>query len=129
MIGRSFALDPNWNFALHEANAMVQNAITRSLNSATTTCLALRHGSRIIAGTFLAVDPDVSEQFIPGPCVLMEYRNRGLGTLLLAAAMQHLRDAGLKRACAITRQGSPVARFLYPKFEGRRSPIAPLLAA
>src|SRR5437868_15259599 len=76
MIGRSFALDPNWNFALHEANAMVQNAITRSLNSATTTCLALRHGSRIIAGTFLAVDPDVCEQFIPGPCVLMEYRNR-----------------------------------------------------
>jgi len=129
MIARSFALDPNWNSALHEANAIVENAIARSLSSATTACLALRHGSRIIAGTFLAVEPDASEQLIPGPCVLMEYRNRGLGTLLLAAAMQHLRDAGLKRACAITRQGSPAARFLYPKFEGRPSPIAPLLAA
>jgi GNAT superfamily N-acetyltransferase len=129
MIGRSFALDPTWNSALHEANAVVENAIARALNSATTTCLALRHGSRIIAGTFLAVDPNASEQFIPGPCVLMEYRNRGLGTLLLAAAMQQLRNAGLKRACAITHQGSPVARFLYPKFDGRPSPIVPLLAA
>ena len=129
MIGRAFALDPNWNAALHEANAIVENVIARALSSATTTCLALRHGSRIIAGTFLAVDPDASEQLIPGPCVLMEYRNRGLGTLLLAAAMQHLRDAGLKRVCAITRQGSPVARFLYPKFDGRPSPIVPLLAA
>ena len=129
MIGRSFALDPNWNSALHEANAIVENAIARALSSATTICLALRHGSRIIAGTFLAVDPDASEQLIPGPCVLMEYRNRGLGTLLLAAAMQHLRDAGLRRGCAITRQGSPVARFLYPKFDGRPPPIVPLLAA
>ena len=74
MIARSFALDPNWNSALHEANAIV-------------------------------------------------------GTLLLVAAMQHLRDAGLKRACAITRQGSSVARFLYPKFDGHPSAIAPLLAA
>ena len=113
----------------HRPNAIVENAIARSLRSATTACLALRHGSRIIAGTFLAVDPNASEQLIPGPCVLMEYRNRGLGTLLLTAAMQHLRDAGLKRACAITRQGSSVARFLYPKFDGHPSAIAPLLAA
>src|SRR5437868_15518684 len=62
MIGRSFALDPNWNSALYEANAIVENAIARSLSSATTACLALRHGSRIIAGTFLAVDPYASEQ-------------------------------------------------------------------
>jgi len=45
MIGRAFALDPNWNAALHEANAIVENVIARALSSATTTCLALRHGS------------------------------------------------------------------------------------
>ncbi|MEY2491577.1 MAG: hypothetical protein QOH24_528 [Verrucomicrobiota bacterium] len=129
MIARSFALDPTWNWALHEAHAMVENAITPSLNAETTACLALRHGSRIIAGTFLAVDPNAPEQLIPGPCVLTEYRNRGLGTLLLSAALRHLREAGLTRASAITCQGSPVARFLYPKFDGRPSPIAPLLAA
>src|SRR5207237_10771228 len=112
MIGRSFALDPNWNSALHEVNAIVENAISRSLSLATTACLAWRHGSRIIAGTFLAVDPNASEQLIPGPCVLMEYRNRGLGTLLLAAAMQHLRGAGLRGACQLTRQASPGCRCL-----------------
>jgi hypothetical protein len=129
MIARSFALDPNWNFALHEANAIVENAITRSLNAETTACLALRHGSRIIAGTFLALDANAPEQLVPGPCVLMEYRNRGLGTLLLGMALRRLREAGLTRASAISCQGSPVARFLYPKFDGHPSPITPLLAA
>lgn len=129
MITRSFALDPNWNSALHEANAIVENAIKRSVNADTTVCLALRHGARIIGGMFLAVEADASEHLVPGPCVLMEYRNRGLGTLLLASSLRHLRDAGLTRASAITCEGSPVARFLYSKFNGSPSPIAPLLAA
>jgi len=129
MITRSFAIDPNWSSALHETNSIVENAIKRSLNVDTTACLALRHGARIIGGMFLAVDADASEHLVPGPCVLMEYRNRGLGTLLLSAALRHLRDAGLTRASAITCEGSPVARFLYPKFNGSPSPIAPLLAA
>src|SRR5438552_12857048 len=99
MIGRSFALDPNWNSALHEANAIVENAIARSLSSATTACLALRHGSRIIARTLLVVAANASEHTIPVSCAPMAYRNCGLGTLLLTAAMQHLRDPGLTRAC------------------------------
>lgn len=129
MISRSFALDPNWNPSLHEANAIVENAIACSLTAETTACLVLRHGSRIIAGTFLAVDANAAEQFVPGPCVLMEYRNRGLGTLLLGAALLRLREGGLNRVSAVTCEGSPAARFLYPKFAGSPSPVVPLLAA
>jgi len=59
----------------------------------------------------------------------MEYRNRGLGTLLLCSALRHLRDGGMTRACERTRESSPAARFLYPKFGGQSSLIEPLLAA
>lgn len=131
MIARAFALDPTWNSSLHEVNAMVENSISRVITSttATATCMALRHGTRIIGGLFIALDQNEPEQLVPGPCVLVEYRNRGLGTLLLASALRQLRDAGIMRASVITRPGSPAARFLFPKFGGQPSPIVPLLAA
>lgn len=129
MITRAFALDPTWNSSLEEVHAVVENSIARVLESTATSCMALRHGSRIIGGLFIALDQSQPEQLVPGPCVLVEYRNRGLGTLLLGNALRHLRDAGVKRASAIAKPGSPAARFLFPKFGGQPSPIAPLLAA
>ncbi|PYM02074.1 MAG: hypothetical protein DMF19_04360 [Verrucomicrobia bacterium] len=64
----------------------------------------------------------------PG-CILVEYRNCGLGTFLLYSALRHVRDAGMTRACARTRESSPAVRFLYPKFGGQFSLVEPLLAA
>src|SRR6266480_7298494 len=116
VIEKSFVLDPGWNAALHMIDAQVN-------------WLALQHGARIVGGTLLMTDPGAPAQLVPGPCILMEYRNRGLGTLLLSLALHHLRDAGMTRACARTRESSPAARFLYPKFGGQSSLIEPLLAA
>ena len=60
----------------------------------------------------------------------MEYRNRGFGTALLGEALRQLREAGLARAIALTKNNAPVAKFLYPKFNGVLSPgDTPLLAA
>jgi len=129
VINKSLALDPSWNSSLHEAKAIVANSITRAVEVDSTLRLVLRHGTRVIGGTLLGADANAPEQLVPGPCVLMEYRNRGLGTLLLNAALRQLRESGLSRACAITRDRSPAARFVYPKFGGNPSPIAPLLAA
>jgi Acetyltransferase (GNAT) family len=129
VINKSLALDPSWNATLHDVKATVTASIARALSVESTLRLTLRHGTRIIGGTLLAPEANASEHLVPGPCILMEYRNRGLGTLLLGAALRHLREAGLARAYAVTREGSPVARFLYPKFGGNPSPIAPLLAA
>ncbi len=129
VINKSLALDPSWNATLPDVSATVTTSIARALGAESTLCLALRHGTRIIGGTLLAPEVSASEHLVPGPCILMEYRNRGLGTLLLGAALRQLREAGVVRACAITREGSPVARFFYTKFGGNPSPIAPLLAA
>jgi GNAT superfamily N-acetyltransferase len=129
VIERSFALDPGWNAALHMIDAPVKSSIAAALDSESASWLALQHGARIVGGTLLMTDPDAPAQLVPGPCILMEYRNRGLGTLLLCSALRHLRDAGMIRACAKTRENSLAARFLYPKFGGQSSLIEPLLAA
>jgi Acetyltransferase (GNAT) family len=129
VIEKSFVLDPGWNAALHMIDAQVKSSIAAAFDSESANWLALQHGARIVGGTLLMTDPGAPAQLLPGPCILMEYRNRGLGTLLLCSALRHLRGAGMMRACAKTRVNSPAARFLYPKFGGQSSLIEPLLAA
>src|SRR5207253_7750793 len=129
VIKKSFALDPGWNAALHMIDAQVKSSIAAAFNSESASWLALHHGGRIVGGTLLMTDPDAPAQLVPGPCILMEYRNRGLGTLLLSSALHHLRDAGTTRACARTRESSPAARFFNPKSGGQSSLVPPLLAA
>jgi hypothetical protein len=129
VIEKSLALDPSWNAVLPEVNATIMASIARALAVESTLRLTLRHGSRIIGGTLLTPRGNASEHLVPGPCILMEYRNRGLGTLLLVSALRQLRAAGVTRAWAITRENSPASRFLYSNFSGSPSPIAPLLAA
>ena len=129
VIEKSFALDPGWNAALHMIDAQVKISIAAAFNSESASWLALQHGARIVGGTLLMTDPDSPTQLVPGPCILVEYRNRGLGTFLLSSALHHLRDAGMNRAFARTREGSLAARFLYPKFGGQSSLVEPLLAA
>src|SRR5437899_4874695 len=111
VIEKSFALDPGWNAALHMIDAQVKSSIAAAFDSESASWLALQHGARIVGGTLLMADPDAPAQFVPGPCILMEYRNRGLGTLLLCSALRHLRDAGMVRAWAKPRTHSPAPSF------------------
>src|SRR5205809_2610367 len=129
VIEKSFALDPSWNAALHMIDAQVKSSIAAAFDSESANWLALQHRARIVGGTLLMTDPDAPAQLVPGPCILMEYRNRGLGTLLLSSALHHLREAGMTRACARSRECSPAARFLYRKFGGQSSLVESLLAA
>jgi GNAT superfamily N-acetyltransferase len=54
--------------------------------------------------------------------ILHEYRNRGVGSGLLAASLILLRDRGVKKAHGVTRANSTVSRFVYPKFSSIQSP-------
>lgn len=79
VIEKSFALDPGWNAALHMIDAQVKSSIAAAFDSESANWLALQHGARIVGGTLLLMtDPDAPAQLVPGPCILMEYRNRGL---------------------------------------------------
>ncbi len=131
VIKRSFAHDTSWGDAIHEVNGMLDGWLERAFEPEKSgLCLALRHGLRMIGAAVLIPDAVTENHLSPGPCVLMEYRNRGLGTALLAQSLFRLREAGLTRAVALTKSNAPVAKFLYPKFNGVLTPgDAPLLAA
>jgi Acetyltransferase (GNAT) family len=131
VISRCFRLDPVWSPALHETLQMVESWVGRALQSDRHICLALRHGVRIIGASVLSLDPESDNHLSPGPCISMEYRNRGFGSRLLEHSFNTLSAAGVTRALALTRNNTSVARFLYPKFQGVSAPIdrTPLLAA
>lgn len=127
----SFLLDPTWNPTIGEAMQTIQSWLDRAFASEKTTCVALRHGVRVIGAAVLSLDPQADNHLAPGPCILMEYRNRGFGTRLLESSFKLLREAELTHAIGVARQNSPVAKFLYPKFDGTMVPVdtARLLAA
>ncbi len=131
LVSRSFVHDSSWGDAIHDVNAILATWLERAFAPETPgICLALRHGTRMIGAAILLPDPMAEDHLAPGPCVQMEYRNRGLGTALLGESLRQLREAGLVRASAIAKSNGPVARYLYPKFNGTIVPgTSPLLAA
>jgi Acetyltransferase (GNAT) family len=131
VISSSFVLDPTWNPATQEVMEAIEPWLERAFTSPTTTCLALRHGLRIIGAAVLSQNPETAIHLSPGPCVSMEYRNRGFGTRLLEQSLTRLRGAGLKEAVGIAHENAPVTKFLYPKFNGAPSPYdsTPVVAA
>ncbi|MEO6872419.1 MAG: GNAT family N-acetyltransferase, partial [Chthoniobacterales bacterium] len=123
--------DSSWGEAIHEVNNLLDGWLARAFDPENQVqCLTLRHGGRIIGALILNSDPSSENHLSPGPCVVLEYRNRGLGAALLGEALRVLREAGLTRARARAKVNSPVARFLYSKFNGTSAPDdKPLLAA
>jgi hypothetical protein len=122
VLSSSFLLDPAWNPAIGEVMHTLQAWLDRAFVAQENTCLALRHGARIIGASVLCLDPAAENHLAPGPCILMEYRNRGLGTQLFEASLHLLRQSGVSRASGIARELSPVAKFLYPKCNGVSAP-------
>jgi predicted GNAT family acetyltransferase len=131
VISSSFVLDPAWSPAMQEVMERIELWLERAFASPTCTFLALRHGLRIIGAAVISNDPDADIHLTPGPCISMEYRNRGFGTRLLEQSLTKLRDAGLKEAIGVAKENAPVTKFLYPKFNGTASPhdFTPLVTA
>jgi len=86
-------------------------------------CVVLQHGSRIIGSSVLRFDQEADNHLTTGPCILHEYRSRGLGSLLLQASLLALREAGLTRAFGMAPEKTAAARFIYPKFGGVATPV------
>jgi ribosomal protein S18 acetylase RimI-like enzyme len=131
IISSSFVLDPTWNPATQDVMEAIEPWLVRAFASPATSCLALRHGLRIIGAAIVSQEPETDVHLAPGPCVSMEYRNRGFGTRLLEQSLTRLREAGLKEAIGIAHENAPVTKFLYPKFNGTSSPYdpSPVMAA
>ena len=123
VIASSFTLDPSWNPDMQEVIQTIDASLDRTGEKETTRAyLALRHGQRIIGASVVTLEQEAENHLWPGPCILVEYRNRGFGTNLLHRSLLALRDAGHVRAAALAKENSPATKFLYPKFNGTSAP-------
>lgn len=118
----AFAVDSGWGDVSRGLIEYLAGRAESAFASDDPCCLVAVHGSRIIGASLLDPDPEASNHLISGPCVLHEYRNRGVASALLAASLSRLGDAGVKSARGLTRANSITARFIYPKFAGVSHP-------
>jgi hypothetical protein len=112
----SLSMDSAWNDYFSIAEAYIKAAITRIFNEEEPLCLVIPKGNRLIAASLLDVSQNSFNNLISGPSVLMEYRNRGLGTALLHASLKALRERGLPSAAGVTRNKTVASRHVYPKY-------------
>lgn len=115
----AFSLDSDWGDWLSRIWPKLSEQIGETFNSKEPKCLVLTHGTRIIGASILSTDMEATKQVVSGPCILVEYRNRGMGTQLLAASLSFLHEAGLEDVSGITKKNIPASKFVYHKFGGR----------
>jgi len=123
VIFSAFSLDSDWSDSLNRVWPLIEQQTEAAFAPKEPHCLVLTHGVRIIGASTVSFAPDDVRQILSGPCVLVEYRNRGLGSALLLATLQLLAGEGLDRAVGVTKKNIPAAKFVYPKFGGTVEPV------
>ena len=117
VVQASYNLDPEWSGGGKHVDEVVLPSAKRAFTHGAN-CLFALHGNRVIAASVFDPEAPDGVHLITGPCVLIEYRNRGIGGALLGATLEALRTRGLAEAVGRTRPGRPSAKFLCSKFGG-----------
>lgn len=130
VIFSSFALDMNWSDTLKTMHDWMEAQLDEVFGHKVAPCLVVTHGTRVIGASPLDTGSGAECHLVSGPCLLNEYRNRGIGTRLLFESLNTLREAGLDTAHGITKSNVPVAKFVYTKFNSVSEPweFEPVLA-
>jgi len=116
-ISSAFSLDAGWSDALNFMKGRFEADLDEVFaQKEAACCLVLTHGTRIIGASALILEKEAPIHLASGPAILVEYRNRGLGTALLYQSLQVLKDEGLRQAHGLSKVNAPSAKFLYPKF-------------
>lgn len=118
----AFAMDTAWGDISRKLEEGMGRYVAQAFDRPDPSCIVALHGQRVIGASMLDPDPDAGNHLMSGPMILHEYRNRGVGSGLLAASLIFLRDRGVKKAHGVTRANSTVSRFVYPKFSSLQSP-------
>lgn len=119
VIYSAFSLDTAWSDTFITFRDRLDQQLDAAFTRESVPALVITHGQRIIAASALNTELDADANLISGPCVLVEYRNRGLGTALLQASLQQLKKSGLPRAHGICKDTAPTSKFVYPKFDSK----------
>ncbi len=121
VVQASYNLDPEWSGCGKHIEEVVLPGVKKAFEDEP--CgLFVQHGNRVIAASIYQPQPEDGIHLVTGPCVLIEYRNRGIGGALLAATLQALKAQGITEAFGHTRPFTPSAKFLCSKFGGEAVP-------
>ncbi len=121
-VSRAFILDSEWSNTLKNLKTELMQSLNGALRISQAPALVMTHGMRIVGVSVLRSGAEVKNHLVSGPCVLLEYRSRGLGKLLLEYSLRTLRETGLKTAYGLTKERSTAARHVYPSFGGEPMP-------
>jgi len=122
-IKSAFSMDSVWGDVSRPLAGKLALDIEAAFALPEPSCVVLAHGSRVIGASVLEVNPEAENHLSSGPCILHEYRNRGLASVLLAASLAFLQKNDVSVARGMTRANSITARFIYPKFGGLPHPL------
>lgn len=122
----ALSMDAAWNDAYARAEQYLREGVSRLFNAEEPRCLVIPKGNRLIAASLIDPQPEAAVHLLSGPSVLMEYRNRGIGSRLLHASLVALGEAGVSEAHGFTRDKAVSAKHVYPKFGGvsEQAPLA-----
>lgn len=122
MVLSAYSTDSAWGSTSRQMEDYLKTHVEKSFSKETPSCIVLQHGARVIGASVFTAEAAANNHLLSGPCVLHEYRSRGLGSVLLQTTLLALREAGLPQAYGLTRDHTTASRFLYPKFGGQSEP-------
>ena len=119
----AFSMDSSWGDISRRLQEGIGYFVDRAFEKGDPSCIVALHGQRIIGASLLDTNTEATNHLLSGPMILHEYRNRGLGSGMLAASLAFLKDKGISKALGVTRGNSISARFIYTKFSSAQSPF------
>ncbi len=130
VVSSALLMERAWTAAGTPFTQNLEERCEKAFEAKPPACVVVQHGSRVIGASVLDASADAEFHLVTGPCILHEYRCRGLGAALLHQSLERLHEEGLHTARALARLNSTAARFVYPKFGGVAEPEeSPRLAA
>ena len=119
----AFSMDSSWGDISRRLQEGIGCFVDRAFEKGAPSCIVALHGQRIIGASLLDANTEATNHLLSGPMILHEYRNRGLGSGMLATSLTFLKDKGVSKALGVTRGNSISARFIYTKFSSTQSPF------
>ena len=122
VIVSAFSSDSSWSDAFSRFRERLEFQLEGAFLRPSIPALVVTHGQRVIAASLLSTEVDAESHLLSGPCVIMEYRNRGIGTILLFHSLKALQGTGLSHAHGICKETAPTSKFVYRKFGSTSQP-------
>lgn len=116
VIFSAFSLDTDWSDAFKIFKDALEEQIAAAFAKDQLSCIVVTHGQRVMAASALDCAPGAETHLLSGPCVRMEYRNRGIGSALLHASLAALKSGGVSFALGLCKASAPTAKFVYTKY-------------